>query len=55
MRKQPVRLERKKENPLNGIPKSVYGFAIFVIIFLILIAIAIGETSYYNQQILYLL
>lgn len=55
MKKEPVRLYKKKENPLNGIPKSVYGFAIFVIIFLILIAIAIGETSYYNQQILYLL
>lgn len=54
MRKQPTRLQKKQENPLNGIPKSVYGFAIFVIIFLILIAIAIGETSFYNQ-VLYLL
>lgn len=55
MKKEPARLYKKKENPLNGIPKSVYGFIIFVIIFIILIAIAAGETSYYNQQILYLL
>lgn len=55
MKKQPVRLQKKQESPLNGIPKSVYGFIIFVIIFIILVAIAAGETSYYNQQILYLL
>lgn len=54
MKKEPVRLQKKQESPLNGIPKSIYGFIIFIIIFLITIAIAIGETSYYNQ-ILYLL
>lgn len=54
MKKEPVRLYKKKESPLNGIPKSVYGFTIFIIVFIIAIAIAIGEMSYYNQ-ILYLL
>lgn len=54
MRKQPVRLEKKKENPLHKIPLSVVGFIIFVIVFLMLIAMAIQATSYYNQC-LYLL
>ena len=54
MKREPVRLQKIKESPLNGMPKSVYGFILFIIVFLIAIAIAIGETSYYNQ-ILYLL